>query len=221
MTDYKYNVKIGDKKINFRKWKVKDKKNFTQKVKENDISGSSSLVYDCIEDPSIPLTEQEFKWVLLNIRSKSIGDSVNYTLDCSECENLFEYVSPLTEIMTPEYEKFGIIKSGNVSFEMAEVANKEYYDAAIEQCTTSEETFFIDFMYHVKKFNGSDAFTSDTLYEFINDLDLDVGEDIFRKWNKMKFTLNDVKNVKCPHCGFEENYKFDVLPEFFPDSWFE
>lgn len=221
MTDYKYSLKIRDKEIKFRKWKVKDKKNFIIALKANDTLAVENIVLDCLEDKTIPLTETEFKYVLLKIRDESIPYGLTFQIDCEECEKEFDYTSISSKLLTPNFKPYGEIKSGNVSFIMDEIQNKEYYIDAIRQCTTDEEKSFIDFLYHVKKVNGNDAFTFDTLYDFVNNMDIEIGEDIFKQWNDMNFTLDSVQMVTCPHCKHEQYIQFDELYGFFPDSWFE
>jgi hypothetical protein len=220
MSDYKYSVKIRDKEIKFRKWKVKDRKLFTASIKSKDAEKTAELVYNCLEDKSLPLTAEEFKYLMVRIRSTSLGDDITFDLECNECEGAYEYITTYTDLLIPNFKKYGVITAGDVSFKMGEIANKEFYDDAIKQCEFDEEKFFIDFMYHVKELNGSDAFKFDTLYEFVNEMDLDIGESIFKQWNEMRFTLDDKHTLECPHCKNVELLKFDVLPKFFPDDWF-
>lgn len=218
-TGYDFSLKIRDKEIKFRKWKVKDRKNFITALKNNDRDGVERIVFDCIEK-QVPLTEEEFKYVMMNIRSVSIGEDLAFNIDCEQCEEEFSYITPVTEAITPNFKEFGVIKSGNFSLKMGEIANKEYYEDAIRQCRDDEEKAFIDFLYHVKEINGSDAFTFDKLYNTINELDIGIGEDIFRQWEEMRFTFDTVKQLECPHCNHLQFIKFDELYGFFPDSWF-
>lgn len=219
MSDYPYSLKIRDKEIKFRKWKVKDKKNFLEALKNSDEQGIERIVFDCIEKP-VPLTAEEFKYVMMNIRAESIPDNLNFTIECSNCGKDYDYNTPVLEILTPNYKPFGLIKSGNVTLKMGEIPNKEYYEDAIRQCSSEEQKMFVDFLYHVKELNGSDAFTFDELFEYINDLDILVGEEIFNQWEEMRFTFDDLKQIECPHCKNPDFIRFDELYGFFPDSWF-
>jgi hypothetical protein len=221
MSDYKYTVKVRDKEIKFRKWKIRDKKNFIEAFKANDGLKVQALVYDCIEDPNIALSDEEFKWVILNIRAKSIGETLSFDIYCDNCKKYFEKDEKIVDIHRPNFKPFGILKSGNIEIEMGNIPNKEYYEDAIQQCNTPEERTFVDFLYHIKKLNGSDAFTFDTLYEFVNELDIDVGEDIFKQWDAMKFSFDTVKEVRCPYCNTKQDIWYDELYGFFPENWFE
>lgn len=221
MSDYNYSVKIRDKEIKFRKWKVKDKKAFLTALENEDQLGTESIVYDSLEDPNIPLSEEEFKYVMMHIRRESIGKELSFDFTCDSCKGEYTYTDDILQIQEAEFKPFGEIKSGNVSFKMGDIPNKEYYQDAIRQCTTYEEKFFIDFLFHIKEMNGSDAFTFDSLYEYVNDLDVTIGENIFSQWNEMKLTFDNVHSLECPHCGSTEYVQFDELYGFFPDNWFE
>jgi hypothetical protein len=221
MTEYNYSVKIRDKEIKFRKWKVKDKKAFLTALENNDVIGTEAIVYDCLENPNIALSEEEFKYVMMHIRRESVGKELSFDIECDKCEKEYTFTDDILNIQIAKFKPFGIIRSGSASFKMGEIANKEYYQDAIRQCSNDEEKFFIDFLYHIKEMNGSDAFTFDGLYNYVNDLDIAVGEDIFKQWQEMKLTFESVHSVECPHCKNKEYIQFDELYGFFPDSWFE
>jgi hypothetical protein len=220
MTEYNNSLTIRNKEIKFRKWKVKDKKKFIDAVNARNAELSDCIVFDCLEDKNVTLTTDEFKWVLMNIRAKSIGSNLKFDIDCEECDKFFEYDVPLLQVNVPTFEPFGVLKSGDITLEMGEVMSREYYHDAISQCGNNEEKSFIDMLYHVRKLNGSDAFTFDSLYEYINNMDLDVGEELFKQWNTMKFTFNTTHDVECPSCNETQKIQFDNLFGFFPDNWY-
>ena len=67
---FKFKIVIRDKTIEFRKWKVKDRKNLLQA--SNDVERRKALVYNCIKDQNIALDNEEFNFVLEKIRSVSV-----------------------------------------------------------------------------------------------------------------------------------------------------
>lgn len=219
--DYNHNIKIHGKEIKFRKWKVKDKKNFVKAMKSGNADEINNIVFDCLEDRNIPLSEDEMKYILLHIRSVSLGSELSFNIDCMYCEKPYVYSGNIFDIMKPSWEDYGKIKVGDVQFDMGEIPNKEYYDDSINQCNTPEEKHFIDFLYHVKKLNGSDAFTFDSLFEYVNNLDLDIGEVVFNQWEQMRLSFNNVVDIKCPHCEEINAVEFDQLHGFFPEEWFK
>lgn len=210
-------------KINFRKWKVKDKKKFISIIKEEKAPSliTDALVYDCLEKPEVPYSADELKYLLLQIRVATLGDELDYEFECSSCMEPYDYTAKISEIFKEEYSEDKIISSKGISFEMGNIRNKQYYLDTIEQCPDEETKYLADFMFHVAKINDNDAFTFDKLYDTIQDLDVDVEKDIFNQWDEIRFTVNDIHAVECPFCGNKELLQFDDLPEFFPTNWFE
>jgi hypothetical protein len=219
MTDiYDQELKLRDKTFKFRKWKVKDKKKYLENIQSTPMS-REALVYDCMEDKKIALDEEEIKYVLIQIREASIKDPIEYTFTCENCNGQYDYSAKLSEIITLDGSNVGEIVSGSTSFEMGHVQNRDFYQGLVLSALHEEDKELIDFMLHIKSFNGNDGFTFDMLNDFVSNMDVKEFEVAFDKWQKMKLTTNNVSSVICPHCNHEEWYQFDALPGFFPASW--
>lgn len=215
---YEFTTKIMDKRINFRKWKVKDKKKFMNSNNDAKII-KEALVYDCIENKNISLDNEEYKYMLIKIREVSLPSKVSYEFTCSSCDKEFEYKADLNEIMKPEFKKYGDISFMNHTFKMSNIKNKTFYDNIISQLTVKEEIYLTDFILHVDAYNDNNGLSFDDFMNIINDLDIDIFEELFKQWEKMRFKINNIHDVPCPHCKSIEQYEFDDLPHFFPDSW--
>ena len=215
---YTFTFTLRDKKVNFRKWKVKDKKKFMEN-KRNTMLTKEALVYDCIEDKRIALSEEEYKYVLMKIREESVQEKVSYLFTCSACAEDFLYQADLNEIMKPEFKKYTDIVYKNHIFTISSIKNKEFYEEAMRSTTVTEERMLIDFILHVNAYNDNDGLSFSDINDIIINLDIDAFENIFKQWEEMRFKVNNVHAVKCPNCGVTEDYEFDDLPGFFPDSW--
>lgn len=215
---YEFSTKLRDKNIKFRKWKVKDKKK-VQANKGNNIPIKQALVYDCLEDKKIGFNDDEYRYMLIKIREKSIGEDIDYVFTCSACEEDFDYTAHLPDVIKEKYKPYGDIKVNNHIFTMGWIQNREIYDQAISSVETYEELFFVDFIFHVKSYNDSEGYSFEDLYNIIDNFDVDVYEEIFTQWEKMSFKLNTINDVTCPHCGVKNVFEFDLLPGFFPKSW--
>jgi len=218
--EYPYELDIKSKKFNFRKWKVKDKKEFLKNLNDDPESAVRNLVYNTIDDKKITLDSEEFKYTLVKLRAKSLGEFLTYNFQCDSCNEEYEYNANINEIFKPNFESYGKIIVNDISFKMGEVPNKDAYYNAMLSAESQDEVEFINFLLHVHEFNGSDAFTVDSLIDYINEMDLDESEYVFTEWKKMMFKVNSINDVTCPHCGNVETYDFDDLPDFFPENWF-
>jgi len=211
-------AKIRDKNIKFRKWKVKDKNKFLSANRDPKII-KEALVYDCLRDEKIALSEDEYKYLLMRIRAESLPNSISYTFRCDECLEEYDYTADLKQIMKPEFSKYGIVQSGIHSFEMTSIRNREFYDNVIGAYVNDEQKLLVDFILHIKSYNQNESLDFDGLNDIINNLDVDAFEDIFAQWEAMRFKVNNIHTVQCPHCKAQETYEFDDLPGFFPESW--
>ena len=214
--NFDHTVKIKNKTIKFRKWKVKDKKKFLSD-ENNQENMREALVFDCLEDSNICLSEEEFKYLFMMIREKSIKEKVGYVFDCSECNEKFEYFADLEEVMKPEYKDVSEIQVNNHIFTLGSIRNQSFYNQAMDACT-GEEKYLVDFILHISKYNDEPK-TFDQLQDVINEMDIDEFETIYKKWEDIRYKVNQVHDVECPKCGHVEALEFDDLPGFFPDSW--
>jgi len=218
MTDkFEFQTKIRDKVVKYRKWKVKDKKKLLANT-DNPLLTKEAMVFDCLEDKKIALSEDEFKYMLFKIREESISEKIKFKFECGSCSKPFDYDADLNEIMTPEFKDYGEIEYNGHIINIGSLRNREFYESTMNNIDDEDEKYLADFLFHIESYNDNE-YTFETLNEKINDLDVDVFEKIFKAWEEMRFKIDNVKEVKCPSCGFEEFYEFDALPGFFPESW--
>ena len=211
---YNLKVQVRDAVLKFRKWKVKDRNKYMAGESIRD-----ALVYDCLEDKNIALSDEEYKYVLCKIREASVKAPITYTFNCDKCDKEFEFVAKLSEILTPKSKTYGLIESGETSFVMGSVLNRDCYNEQLASAESESEVAFIDFVLHIHSYNNNDALTFDEMLESINNLDIDIFESIFKQWEETRFTVDSSHGVKCTHCGNIETYEFDDCPGFFPSSW--
>lgn len=209
-------IQVGDKELNVRKWKGKDKKNFINSLQKNDTSEKEimdTIVYSCIEE-DVVLSVDEFRYVLSRIRANSLGEEIDVEFYCNECGNVHNHTFELKDIIRYRYEPLSEIKVKDVHIQLGEIKNREAYIKRVAQ----DEIY--DFLMRIESFNGDSAFTLETLMEKFDDLDLDILEEIMAIYEASRFKVQDENEVVCPHCGHAETFIFDELPGFFPDSWF-
>lgn len=214
---------LRGKKLKFRKWKAKDKKNFIKKiktsenVKERDLT--NELVYDCLEDKNIALSIDEFRYVISKIREKSLGSDVKFELFCDGCKTKFNTTEKIGDIIKQKYKKYKNISVNDIDITIDEPINVKFYYDTINRCETDDEYNFVDFLLRIKKINDIDTFKFDELVDYFDNLDITVLDEILTKWEEMCFVVDDVKEVECPHCKAKQKYKFDIIPDFFPENW--
>ena len=224
MSEYKFNLKLRGKNVRYRKWKVKDKKKFISSLNNSKNENSAkdakdALVYDCLENKRLVLSEEEYKYVLVKIRSETLGTKYQYVLNCDQCNQNFDHFVNIDAIYEQKYSKYSEISAGTHSIKMTDLKSKEFYDQSMNSAINEEERYLIDFILHIQSYNDNDGLSFNDINNIISEIDIGEFEEIIRKWDKMKFRINTVHEVQCKNCSDKALYEFDVLPGFFPESW--
>lgn len=208
-------ITVGNKELTIRKWKGKDKKKIVKALSagtdDDQFTILNALVYDSIEE-DVTLSTDEFKYVLSRIRAISIGEGVDIEFYCDSCGNNFDRHFELKDIIRYSYTELSEINVPGAKIKLGEIKNKKYY---VEKVVQDD---IYDLLLRVEEINGNSAFTLDTLEEFFDDLDLDVLTEIVQIFEDSKFTVDDVNEVTCK-CGKVQQYQFDEIPGFIPESW--
>jgi hypothetical protein len=221
--EYTIPVQVGTRSINVRKWKVKDKREFTNIMKAekpDDVKLLHALVYNCIDDKKIVLSEDEYKYVLNVIRSHSLGDEVKVGIVCEACETKHEQTYKISELFKQRFSDKTEFTVGPFTFKLTNVKNRDMYYKKMKDLNIPEEIFYYDFLFHIASINGNESLSLKAMEELFDEIDVGTLEKIFEEWDNIRFKLNDVNEVKCTECGHVELYSFDELPEFFPSAWF-
>lgn len=209
-------IKVGDKELTISKWKGKNKKDFVRMVGNQDIDNQQlleTLVYSCIEE-DVVLSTEEFRYVLTRIRAYSLGETIKFDFFCDECQNVFTRELELKDIITYSHKKLKDIKIPGAKIKFGDIKNKTIYTEKI-----AEDPDY-DFLFRIASINGNDTFTLSELEDILDNLDIDVLEEVMSIYEEHRFKVQDVNTVTCD-CGHEMTFKFDELPGFFPDNWFE
>ena len=220
-TQKKTNTKtemIGDKKVTFRKWKGKDKKEFIKCLKNPEMEFNDviqSLVYSCIEDDKVVFGVEELKYLLSRIRAFSLGEYINIELLCTSCMELHKQDFKLSDIIRQKWKPLEQIEVGETTIKFGPIRNREKYIDMME----IDDSY--DFIMRIEQFNDLDIFTVQELEDMIDDLDVEDLTLIMAEFMECQFKVDDINSVTCPHCKEITEYEFDEIPGFLPNDWAE
>jgi hypothetical protein len=215
---YNFSTKIRDKEVKYRKWKVKDKKKYTKALIEKNTNDTiDALVYDCIEDKNLPLTINEYRYMLMKIRCETIGSIVDFNIDCIKCGNEFLIEEDINNVLKPSYKDYGILKTDSTTLKMGYIKNKQTFIEYLNKANTSREIYLIEFLMQIEEINGEDVFTIEYLNDFIDNLDYGDAEELFYQWEEMLFNIDSKHKATCPNCNHTDEYNFEKIPDFYPD----
>lgn len=217
VTEVKYDkkIKFNGFEVNARKWKAKEKFAFKNSLKEGTNNIIEDLVYKCL-DKNVVLSPNEYKYVLAQIRSHSLGEYIELEFFCDSCKQRFRTKISLNEIVKPVYKEITDIKTKNNSITLGTIKNPDFYKKVIVQAPNE-----LDFYLRIQTINDEECFSIEEVIKYFNEMDVDEFEEIIEQWEEIKFKIDDVFEVKCTCCGEGKKYKFDEIPGFFPNSWYE
>ena len=142
----KYEMKIPStgKKIKYRPYLVREEKVLMIANESKDLKQIIAAIEDTISACTNDkvdidnLTTFDLEYMFIKIRAKSVGESVNLSLPCSECKERNDVSIDLDNVICPTVEKENIIQiSKDVSVEMKYPSYGE-----IEQSENNEDTVF-------------------------------------------------------------------------------
>lgn len=210
-------IELNGKKIRFRKWKVKDKRNLDKA--QTTPERRQIFVYDCLEDPNTPLDIEEYNYVLACIRDFSLHTPLNYEVECPDCRHKIQMGQTALQVVEPIYARYSLIEFKGHSIEVGGIRDKQTYESAILKAVTAMERYITDFALHILKIDGNDVTSIEEVVAFIEDLDVDDYESVFEQWDSMRFKCNVIHPVECPECKKTHDIDFSDMPTFFPASW--
>lgn len=208
-------VQLGSRKVNIRRWKVKDRKAIKALYRE-DITEEKALkklveilVFNCIEE-KIDLNHDEIKYLLAKIREYSLNKKISYSFNCSECNEMNKIELSADEIFKP---KFGEIKNIK-NIELQDVKNPKLFNQVLMD---SDEPLLDNLMLRIKTING-EVFNYEKIKDYFNEMDTLELDEILDEFEKMIFTLDSTIEVTCK-CGDKQTIEFDNIPDLIPIDW--
>lgn len=214
-----YDFEINGKLIEFRAWKTKDEKEFlilqTTKDDINDEDLFNTLVKPCLKDPTIKLTEGEKQMLMIEIRKRSFGDTIDVQFTCGHCKRYNETKMKLSDIVKYTPYKFGTITKNGISLTFHNVI-----DVTKIPTDNVADYNFSKFVLHIESISINNEihkdFTYQEAFDFFDDLDAEVFDYFFAEYSKQleNVTYNSVE--KCMFCKTEQDIGLGDIPNLFP-----
>jgi hypothetical protein len=224
--NYKFTAKIGDKEIKFKEWTAKEERKYLQAMENEKTKITDKLIFDllilpCVEDKELVLSVQEQKYLLIEIRKVSIGQTFNDKITCSECEKETEYEIKIDDICSYEKAKYSKIEikneEENFIFNIGPIrTNKEKEKLVLDNGIINY--IFADFLLHIHsiEIDGelNEGFRFKELTDFMDSLPTRIFDEVFEKYQVMVDSLELKYKYKCPHCAVEDTKEYETIPNF-------
>lgn len=202
-------------KITFRPFTVKEQKNLLIVQEGADEKTAMKVLADCLTscvDQDIQIFKRpvvDFEWLFLQVRSKSVGESVELTSKCKKCETPFDFELNLTEVEIPKFPEGKVKVTEDLTIEfrnvsMGDLRNSEDGDSIVASCAK------------VIYYKGEcyTEFTPGEFKKFIEPLTLDQYAKVdvfFRNQPSLKLSKKHI----CKKCGEVNDIEIEGVFNFF------
>lgn len=220
-------ITIPNGTIQYRKWRVKDKKNLEASRTLTDMK--YALILNCIEHPNIhdiALDNEELNFVLHNIRRESVHKPLKHSFTCPECGHTYIKEIELDNIVNSiggEYKTTGNITVADHNIVFGNPISQELYNEFMSMIDAGEFQMFItDMILHIRKFDNITVTNKNdiiNIVKLIDEMDADIADDLVIKWDDIRYKVIIKNEVECPECGSKNKFNFEDLPGFYPSSW--
>lgn len=232
---YETTLPYSKQKIEFRPYVVREERALllaSQDGKEKDmIRATINLVNACVQTENIDaekLSSVDLEWLFIHIRSKSVGEEVNFVQKCSEeeCSQEFEIRFNIENISMRTTEGFNTTYKTDmgdgqtlvIDFELPTVNT---YNKSLEIENEIQQSFFLieaciqkityDGNTHVR---GQDFEQAD-VSAFFDQLPAQHLSEIYVQVFEKAPKLIHEFNTTCPHCNKDLSFSVEGLPNFF------
>jgi hypothetical protein len=214
-----YDFEINGKQVEFRQWKTKDEKEFlilkenSEELSDEDIF--KSLVIPCLKDPSQKLTEGEKQMVMLEIRKKSLGESLDIQFTCGKCSKYNEIKIKLSDIVKYKPFKLEQVTKNDISITFKDVIDvTKLFSDNLTSYNFSKFVMHVDTVTINNEVYKADSF-EDT-YEFFDNMDVELFDFFYEKLASQAETINYEAKSKCIFCQSEQDIGLGDIPNLFP-----
>lgn len=226
----KYEIVIPStgQKVRYRPYMVKEEKILMLAMESEDqkqiFNAIADTIVACIDDDNVDrnkLTTFDIEYMFIQIRSKSVGESIDLNLKCMECENDNEVSIKLDDINIEMPEESNIIKiTDGVSIQMSYPTFNNILNGNIledESPTTQTFNIIAQCIDLVLTEDERIVFKDETKKEqlaFIESLSSDQFNGIRQFMEKMPSLKHDVEYV-CGACQHENKITLQGMNDFF------
>lgn len=207
-----------DKEVTITPWKAKTKKEFIklfngeQELKEEDLI--SVLIMPSIDRKEAFYTTDEIQYILTQLKSLSVGDSVDFSMDCEKCKTNFDIHLSIGDIVNYRPSNYGV--SENVIWR--DIPTKQIFDDAVKNFP-DEAVGEIEMLLHISAYKGVTTTSLEQILEVYNDMTISESQSLIDEYLEVRPLIELSSKLTCtnPDCGQSDDYDFDIIPGFFDE----
>jgi hypothetical protein len=218
---YEMEIPSTGQKVSYRPFLVKEEKILMIASESKDVKEMSkamkNVVGSCLETEIDvdSLTVFDLEYIFLNLRSRSVGETVEVSIKCSHCDKSTPVTVDLSDVEVTKQKKsdlkiaiqddIGVVMRYPTVDDGFDYDNKDPMKSII-RC--------IDYIYDSKQVYKASESTPAELNEFIESLSHEHLAKIFKFFEEMPKVKKKI-DFKCLHCGEDDSYTAVGMTDFF------
>jgi len=227
---YDLTVPSSGKKVRYRPYLVKEEKVLMMAAESGDLKQAANAVIDtvvaCVSDPisKKELSTFDVEYMFTQIRSKSVGENIEFNMPCDECDVKTDVNLSLSNLKVKVPTKWNapIVLTPEVSIEMKFPSYLELIDTDVltEEGAVGTETAFklagkcINAIVHNDERYLAEDSSEEEMIEFLESMDTKQFEKILNFINNIP-KLTHTLEWNCASCGEKKTEVLEGLNSFF------
>lgn len=224
---YELTIPSTGKKVRYRPYLVKEEKVLMLAMESGDPKQAVNAIVDtilaCIDDSTLKrstLKTFDVEYMFIQIRSKSVGETSNFSLKCKKCETANEVSVNLQSIEIKKQENNDIIELNDQYKLKMQYPNYELLsDIDFENTSETEQSFYIiTKCIHSILTEEEAILASDYSYQELSEFIESLNGEQFRKIKNfidLMPKLNHEVTFNCKSCNEQNTYKMEGIQDFF------
>jgi len=215
-----FETELNGKLIKYRPWKTKEEKEYLVLSEIEDEMPLEKLynamVLPCLENPEIELSSIEKEVLMVKIRQKSVGESIEFSYKCvnEECNKVAE-----SEIQIEDMYQYTPSLLDSVTFDEITVTFKKTIPDDTNEYNAKEQ-LFMEFVNAVESITIDNEvykdFTLAEIADYFDDMEAMDFDKFYGYYHENKESILYYAEAECLFCGTLQNINIDQIPNFFP-----
>jgi len=225
---YELTIPSTNKTVTYRPYLVKEEKILMLAMESNDdrqmIRAIKEVISACTnnEVDTGHITMFDMDYIFTQLRSKSVGETVQVSMKCEECDTSNEVAIDLNDVRVKSNEEVSdtIELTDTVGVKMKYPSVNSVLDSRTDQNTNNVEKIFglllecIDSIYSGEEIFDASSQSRQELTEFVESLNAEQFARVRKFVENIPATVLDV-SFNCTNCGHQNNTELRGLANFF------
>ena len=221
---YELVLPSSKRKIKYRPFTVKEEKILLMLEGADSVEDINQILRQVLENCTfgeidsyeIPMVDTEY--LFINIRGKSVAETIDYTSTCKKCKLSYELSLPISDIKVSQLPESNVVQlSDNLAVEMRFPSQSD--ENKVSELNLQDKVMSYMHMCMNKIFMDDETYdtkdmTESELIDFVDSLPGKCAEKMIKFFAKVPYCYIS-QEITCPQCETKTNLRLEGLGNFF------